>query len=482
MSFSSITYLIFFGIVCLFMTATNVFKSKLGLEKTQTVRHAFLLGMSYVFYGWWDWRFCFLMLALTAVAYFTAVAVAKRKKYEKAALFGGIAVPLIILGIFKYFNFFIESFADAFGITSMHTLSIILPVGISFYTFQSLSYTIDVSRGKLEPQKNFLKLALYISFFPQLVAGPIVKAGDFIPQLEEDRSITLKNLEKGLQIFLVGMFKKVVIADNISVFADEVFRTPKAFSGMTVLLGVIAYSVQIYFDFAGYSDMAIGSAKCIGFDINRNFNIPYISRNVSEFWKRWHISLSTWLMEYLYIPLGGNRKGRVRTYINLMITMLLGGLWHGASWTFVAWGLFHGIGLCVHKLYLSARHFDKNRKGNPVSNVISTFLTYIFVCIGWVFFRADTFETAWNVFKAIFTMQDGISHPFSWAFVGIAAVAAEMLIAAVSSRKSSLARVEVSYPALPLDRVWGLTLFALLTFVTLGLAYTGSNPFIYFRF
>ena len=482
MSFSSISYLVFFTIVCGFMALTNILKPKLGFEKTQIARHSFLLIASYVFYGWWDFRFCFLMLFLTLVAYFTALTVQKETKYRKFALVLGVAVPLIVLGIFKYFNFFVDSFVSAFGINSSYTLSIILPVGISFYTFQSLSYTIDVSRGKLEAQKSFLDLALYISFFPQLVAGPIVKAGDFIPQLKEDRSISLKNIEKGIQIFFVGMFKKVVIADNISVFVDEVFNNPKIFDGITVLLAVVAYAIQIYCDFSGYSDMAIGSAKCIGFDINRNFNLPYISRNVSEFWKRWHISLSTWLMEYLYIPLGGNRKGKVRTYINLVITMLLGGLWHGASWTFVAWGLYHGLGLCVHKIYLVIRKRDKHYAGKPVTNAISAVFTFVFVCIGWVFFRANTFENAWLVLKAIFCMQNGISHPFFWAFVGIAFVIAETLVAALKSKKNQLAKIEDSYLSLPLDKIFGLTIFALLVFVTIGLAYTGSNPFIYFQF
>ena len=482
MSFSSVTYLVFFTVVCLFMALTNILKPKLGVSKTQTARHSFLLLVSYIFYGWWDYRFCFLMLALTLTAYFTALEVAKNNRYRRLSLVLGVAVPLIVLGIFKYFNFFVDSFAAAFGIGSVRTLSIILPVGISFYTFQSLSYTIDVSRGRLPAQKSFLKLALYVSFFPQLVAGPIVKADDFIPQLDEDRSISLKNLESGIQIFFVGMLKKVVIADRISVFVDEVFGNPTQFGGLTVLLSVFAYAVQIYCDFAGYSDMAIGSAKCIGFDIKPNFNLPYISRNVSEFWKRWHISLSTWLMEYLYIPLGGNRKGEARTYLNLLITMLLGGLWHGASWTFVAWGFFHGAGLCVHKLYMKLRGRDKNFKGTPVSNAISTVFTFLYVCFGWIFFRADTFGTAWSVIKAIFTMQKGVEHPFFWAFAGIGFVIAEAVIGAVKSRKKELTKIEASEPSLPLDKVWGLTLMAILIMTVLGFANTGSNPFIYFQF
>jgi alginate O-acetyltransferase complex protein AlgI len=246
------------------------------------------------------------------------------------------------------------------GIERVGSLPIILPVGISFYTFQSLSYTIDVYRKKIVAEKDFLKLALYISFFPQLVAGPIVRASDFLPQLEEHRNVSLHNFKIGIQIGIFGLFKKVVIADWLSVFVDDVFSTPNAFHAMSILLAVIAYAIQIYFDFSGYSDMAIGCAKCLGYDFARNFNMPYISRNISEFWRRWHISLSSWLKEYVYIPMGGNRKGICRTYIHNMVTMLLGGLWHGADWTFVAWGGVHGIALCIHKVYRN--HFIKINK------------------------------------------------------------------------------------------------------------------------
>ncbi len=482
MTFSSVTYLIFFTIICLFFVVTNLLKKRLKLKKILTIRHIFLLIASYVFYGWWDYRFCFLMLALTAVSYFTARIISKRNKYEKLALICGVAVPLVILGIFKYFNFFIQSFADLFNMASVSTLSIILPVGISFYTFQSLSYTIDVSRGKLECQKSFTALALYIAFFPQLVAGPIVKASDFLPQLKEDRSVTLKNLEEGLQIFLLGLLKKLVIADHLSVFVDDVFAKPLAFSGATVLLAVVSYSIQIYFDFSGYSDMAIGSAKCLGFDLNRNFDLPYISKNVSEFWKRWHISLSSWLQEYLYIPLGGNRKGTVRTYINLVLTMLLGGLWHGANWTFVLWGLFHGIGLCVHKLYCRLRHITKDTRGSLPVRIVSVICTNIFVCIGWILFRAESVADAWIVLKAILTLQTGISQPFFWSFVAIGCLITGTVLMSVKSRKRNEKGIHSHYPRLPLDKIWGLAVFMLFAMLAAGLAYTESNPFIYFQF
>ena len=482
MSFSSIEYLLFFAFVYIVTAVSNLLKNKFSFKAVQNFRHIFLLIMSYVFYGWADKRFCFLMLALTAVSYFTSLVVAKRNRYEKPALVLGIVTPLVILGIFKYFNFFADSFAQLLHTSSSVTLSLVLPVGISFYTFQSLSYTIDVKRGKIEAQKNFVNLALYISFFPQLVAGPIVKAEDFIPQLHEDRTVSLKNLEKGLQIFVLGLFKKIVIADRLSVFVDEVFETPSAYSWITVILAVISYSIQIYFDFSGYSDMAIGSAKCLGFDLRRNFNFPYISKNVSEFWKRWHISLSSWLMEYLYIPLGGNRKGNVRTYINLLITMLLGGLWHGANWTFVAWGLFHGIGLCIHKLYRKIRKSPKDYKGNPVSAVIGTICTYIFVCLGWIFFRADSFTNAKDVFRQIFTLQDGVSHYYIWTFFAIAVIIIRFAVTVIRNKKNNENLTDDNYLILPLDKTWGLTLFALLIMFTVALAYFSSNPFIYFRF
>ena len=260
-------------------------------------RHIILLIASYVFYGWWDWRFCFLMLFLTLVAHVCALQM--DKPWRKTALVIGVVVPLVVLGIFKYYDFFINSFCDLFGIVRTNTTGLVIAVGISFYTFQSLSYTIDVYRGKIEAERDFIHTALYIAFFPQLVAGPIVKAGDFLPQLRQERNISLQNLEPGLQIMLFGFFKKVVIADNIGPFIQAVHSAPSAYSAGTLLLAAYAYFVQLYCDFSGYSDIAVGCAKCLGYDLTRNFDIPFISPNVNEFWRRWHISLSTWLTEYL---------------------------------------------------------------------------------------------------------------------------------------------------------------------------------------
>lgn len=473
MSFSSIEFIIFFAITLGIVAIMQLINNK----QMKKARHIILLIASYVFYGWWDWRFCFLMLTLTIISFVTAKLCTS--KCRKVAIILGVSVPLMILVIFKYFHFFMDSFSNAFGIANLCSLNIILPVGISFYTFQALSYTLDVYRGNIKAS-NLLEVALYISFFPQLVAGPIVKAQDFIPQLNEDRRITLKGLETGIQIFMMGLFKKIVLADRLSVFVDDVFATPLAFSSLTVILSVIAYALQIYFDFSGYSDMAIGCAKCFGYELQNNFNLPYISKNPTEFWKRWHISLSTWLQEYLYIPLGGSRKGKVRTYINLMLTMTIGGLWHGANWTFVAWGVYHGLGLCVHKIYMT---MTNRKKIIPIS--LAVIMNNIFVCLGWVFFRADKFSTAMDVFEKIFIYSNGIKQLYIWLFFAIVIKIIYILWCKYSSSSrniNSKYKINAQYFHLNLNSVIGLTLFFLGIMATLGLAYTGGSPFIYFKF
>lgn len=479
MVFSSVEFLIFFAIVfvTLIIAESKAIGKKVSEPSVRRFKHVFLLLASYVFYGWWDWRFCFLMFSLTFIAYVSAKNIA-REKNTAFFKFLGVAFPLIILGFFKYFNFFLESFSTVFRIENMGTLNIILPVGISFYTFQSMSYTIDVMRKDIKSE-SFLNVALYVAFFPQLVAGPVVKASDFIPQLYEDRRITKENVINGIQIFIFGLFKKIVFADYLSVFVDDVFSKPEAFHSFSVILAVISYSIQIYFDFSGYSDMAVGCAKCIGYDFCRNFNMPYISKNPSEFWKRWHISLSNWLQQYLYFSLGGNRKGTVRTYINLMITMILGGLWHGASWNFVIWGALHGFLLCVHKLFKKSR---KNKKGNIVSDVLSIIGTYIMVCLGWIFFRAEDFTTAFSIYKRIFVWSDGILQIYSWSIVSVVIVLVATLVAFVSAKKKNEKTVSGFYPILNLEKMSHQIIFITAIGLLIIFAYTGSNPFIYFQF
>ena len=478
MAFNSLSFLVFFVIVAAAMALTNTAAVKRLLGgKLIGFRHVLLLLASYVFYGWWNWKCCLLLLMLTAVAFFSSQSCRK----SRFALCAGVIFPLLVLGIFKYFNFFIESFCELFGIIRRGSLNLILPVGISFYTFQALSYIIDVHRGKIGAEKSFVKVALYIGFFPQIVSGPIVKAGEFLPQLDGDRNISPANLEKGVQYFAFGLFKKAVIADNISVFVDAVYSNPAEFSGLTVLLAILGYSIQIYCDFSGYSDMAVGCARCLGYRLPRNFNMPYISKNVKEFWKRWHISLSTWLMEYLYIPLGGNRKGKARTCLNLFLTMLIGGLWHGAAWTFVAWGALHGAALCVHRVWRAWREKHGSEKEDLPGKVLSVLLTFAYVSICWVFFRADSFETATEIISAVFIWKAGVTHISSWVVFGLTVTAAATAAACVRSRRHGTAP-EGYYPAANLNSVPGLALFFIFLGLISALAYTGETPFIYAQF
>lgn len=461
MSFASIDFLLFF---CVVLFGTAIIERYLP----NRAKELFLLVASYFFYGYWDWRFCFLLLFVTVVSYFSA-----KFSKSKAVYIAGIALPLVVLGVFKYFNFFLSSAAAVVG-KDLGSLRIILPVGISFYTFQALSYVIDVHRGKLPVERDFVKLALYISFFPQLVAGPIVRASDFLPQLKEKRTVSIENIKWGIQVFAFGLFKKIVLADHLSVFVDDVFRTPAAFHWGTIVLATVSYSIQIYFDFSGYSDMAIGCAKCFGYDFNKNFDLPYVSESVTEFWHRWHISLSSWLKEYLYIPLGGNRKGKARQYINLLVTMLLGGLWHGANWTFVFWGGLNGLALCAEKI-MPKRSTSARLKPFKIMGI------FAFVTFTWIFFRADSFDTAWVVLRGIFTLQDGVRQPFFWSFAALAVLLIGTMVVVVRAKKLRVA-TEGFYPILKLERVWELTVFFVELGLILCLAFTGENPFVYFQF
>ena len=481
MSFASVDFLLFFGLVLLVSALLQRLPSSLP-------KQVFLLFASYVFYAWWDWRFCFLLLFVTVTAYFTAKFCTRRW-----VLVCGVAVPLVVLGIFKYCNFFLESFAALAG-KPFSALHIILPVGISFYTFQALSYVIDVHRGKLPVEKSFVKLALYISFFPQLVAGPIVRAADFLPQLHERRRITREGLLNGFQIMLFGLFKKLVLADHISVFIDDVYAAPESFHWLSIVLAVVSYSLQIYLDFSGYSDIAVGCAECLGYDFKRNFNLPYLSEGVTEFWRRWHISLSTWLREYLYIPLGGNRCSRPRMYLNLFLTMTLGGLWHGSDWTFVVWGMMNGLALCAEKFFMARSRSERKGSGmnssqagrkaaaSPVLRLCRQFGTFCFITLTWVFFRAENFEKAWRILVAIFTLRGGVRQPFLWSFVTIAAVLLGSLAAVRRAKKSGKETVDGYYPVLDLTKVWQLALFFFLIGLFFCLAYTGDHPFVYFQF
>lgn len=459
----------------------------------QTARQFVLLAASYVFYAYWDVRFLGLLIFQALVVYIGSLLIEKYRTDKpglaKTATGISVAIVLCLLGFFKYFGFFTDSIARIVGENPFSALNIILPVGISFYTFQSISYVVDVYRGKLESRKSFLKVSLYISFFPQLMSGPVVKASKFLPQLDTNPAITWKNFEEGCQIFLMGVIKKVVIADRLAVCVNAVYDTPAAYSGLSILGAVVAYSIQIYCDFSGYSDMAIGVARVLGYDLGRNFNLPYLSRNMTEFWKRWHISLSAWLQEYLYISLGGNRKGKIRTYVNLMLTMILGGLWHGASWNFILWGALHGGALVVHKLFMAWQKRKRNTNNNVncdttvaskhaagFKTLLSIIGTYAFVSLCWIFFRADSFDNAWLIISRMFTMANGISYTYIYTIIFVLALLAIHIYCYFKTNK------EGTYILLDLNKFLPKVFFILLILLTAAFAYQGNGAFIYFQF
>ena len=407
MLFNSFEYFIF--IFIFFITYWFVVNRDLKLQ------NLLILFSSYIFYGWWDYRFLSLIFLSTIVDYFIGINIPKYNSgfKRKILLSSSILFNLSLLGFFKYYNFFIDSWVDLFNflgyeIKSVWTLNIILPVGISFYTFQTLSYTIDIYRNKLKPTKDFILFASFVSFFPQLVAGPIERATNLLPQILKKRQFKTKQAIQGLRLIIWGMFKKVVIADTLAPDVDYIFNNYQGFDGGILFIGAIYFAFQIYCDFSGYSDIAIGTAKLLGIELMSNFKFPYFSRNIAEFWRRWHISLSTWFRDYLYIPLGGSRKGEWKSLRNIYIIFIVSGFWHGANWTFIAWGLIHA------SFYLPSFFLKTNRK--YVSSVIAekklipTFnelfgviTTFFLVTIAWVFFRSNSLIDSLEYIQIIFT-------------------------------------------------------------------------------
>lgn len=434
-----------------------------------------VLAASYVFILYADVRFALVLLILSVVTWYFA-------RDGKQPLWG-ILFSLVILGFFKYTQFFLESFQRLFGKDPV-LLHLILPLGISFYTFSAISYLMDCKRGKVEA-KPFLEVALYLAFFPKLTSGPIQRSGDFFGQLSQKRLIGWARFSEGIQIFSFGLFKKIVLADRLTVFVDQVYATPKAFGSFTVFLATIAYSFQIYFDFSGYSDMAIGTAKILGFDLPRNFNLPYVSHNVTELWKRWHISLSSWLQDYLYISLGGNRRGTVRTYLNLVLTMVLGGIWHGANWTYVIWGLLHGLALAVHKCFMQMTG-SARKTHNCISNTAAIIVTFFFTDFCWIFFRAESMKHAWQIIRRMLSFERGIEQPYIWLFAVVLIYLSGWMYAYKKTdskcgnrKQTNLSYTEGQYLILDLTKFWNLVGFFIFLGLILGLAYTGGSPFIY---
>ena len=450
-----------------------VFSVAWSLERENDRRKLFLLAASYVFYGWWDWRFCFLLLASSLLNWLVGRALSVTPPGSRGWLTAlGVVINLGILGFFKYYGFFVESAADILQSVGMERdlifIQVILPVGISFYTFQGISYVVDVKRGEVEARRSLTDVMLYISFFPQLVAGPIVRAKDFLPQLEATPRLSREAAALGLLLIVWGLFKKTVIASELAEgIVDPVFFDPSYYGPVDLLFGVWAYAVQIYCDFSAYSDIAIGCAALLGYRFQRNFDQPYRARSFQDFWRRWHISLSTWLRDYLYIPMGGSRGSAGATNRNLFITMLLGGLWHGAAWTFIAWGALHGAALVIERMAGLA----KSRRG-----IISLVLTFHAVCLGWILFRSSTFDLAAAYMAGFF--GDWLAAPEALtpflAGLTLAGLAMHFLPArGIETAARALARLRSPFAAI---------ILALLFLVVESLRPEGVAPFIYFQF
>lgn len=443
-----------------------------------------LLVAGYVFYGWWDWRFLFLLVFTSGLDFYVGRWLGRetRDQVRKRVLLVSLGVNLAVLAFFKYFNFFIDSAATSLEWLGLEphlpTLQIILPVGISFYTFQSMAYAIDVYRRRTKPCEDLLLYLTYTSFFPQLVAGPIERADALLPQLGRPRQITIDKLAGGAQLILIGLFRKVAIADFIAGEVDAALARPDQTDSVILLRGVLLFTIQIYGDFAGYSDIARGTARLLGIELMENFNQPYFATNITTFWRRWHISLSTWLRDYLYVPLGGNRGSEAKTYRNLMLTMLLGGLWHGAAWTFVIWGAIHGVALSAHRLMMRGRKPDDRpwltRSPLDLAKTLGAWaVTMTIVMFAWIFFRSPSLESAIDVVVGIGSLR-GAPNPSALVLPAVAWAA--LLVVDVPIWTTRDHNVIARYP------FWlrGAAYAAMILAITI--LREDDIPFIYFQF
>ena len=443
-----------------------------------------LLGASYFFYGSWNWRFLLLLFASTAIDFFCGIKIynASSLKAKRMWLVLSLCVNLGILGFFKYCNFFLVSLSALLGAWGVHLdpfiLKVVLPVGVSFYTFQSISYIVDIYSAKIKPERAFLDYALFVSFFPQLVAGPIERAGHMLPQYKSPREITARKNKEGIWCIYWGFFLKVFVADNMAKVAALVFDQAGVIPGIEVLLGSYAYAFQIFGDFAGYSFIAMGVARLLGFELMTNFLFPYFVTNPVDFWRNWHISLSAWLRDYLYIPLGGNRNGKFQTYRNLFITMFLGGLWHGAAWTFVIWGMFQGIILMVHRAF-KAIFFGRTASGNKsfIIAAVQIVLMFHVTCMGWLIFRANSLRQLKDLVRSLcFGFGTHSDKAPYIAFQVMFYSALLLAMQAVQKFKNDLMVI----PDLRGIRPW--ILYGLMFYSILLWGEFGGKQFIYFQF
>jgi alginate O-acetyltransferase complex protein AlgI len=413
MLFNSVTFFLFFLVFFFlywFVTGKNL-----------RLQNILILIASYIFYGWWDWRFVFLLILSTVIDYIFGLIIDRTTDRKKFYLILSIINNLIILGFFKYYNFFASSFQELlarFGLeTHPYMLAIILPVGISFYTFHGMSYVIDIYYGRSKPVSNFIDYAVFVCFFPLLVAGPIERANHLLPQVVRQRTFDYGQAMQGVRLIVWGLFKKIVIADRLAVTVNEIFANYTTLPGSTLILGAVFFAFQIYCDFSGYTDIALGTAKLLGFELLTNFRFPYFSRDIAEFWRRWHISLSSWFRDYVYIPLGGSKGGKWGALRNIFIIFLLSGFWHGANWTYIAWGAFHALlYVPLFVFNLNRSHTDKivahDRMLPTVGEAAQIVLTFTLVTVGWIIFRSATISAAWEYLSSIphglLTMPDDL--------------------------------------------------------------------------
>ncbi|MGH0037952.1 MAG: MBOAT family O-acyltransferase [Myxococcota bacterium] len=477
MLFNSTEYFLFFGVVAV-----------LHFAIPHRFRWLLLLVASYAFYMSWNATYILLILASTVVDFFIGPALAREEspRRRKALLFTSLGANLGLLFVFKYWNFANDSLralAERFGLGwQIPDLDVLLPVGISFYTFQTLSYTIDIYRRRLKAEHHPGHFALYVAFFPQLVAGPIERASSLLPQIDRIKRVDWDRIFSGVQLVMWGLFKKVVIADRVAAYVEAVFGNVEFHNATSVLLATYLFAFQLYCDFSGYSDMAIGSAKILGFDLMENFRRPYFSTTTGEFWRRWHISLSTWLRDYLYLGLGNPKRTVSRTYINLFLTMLLGGLWHGASWNFVIWGAFWGSLLALSRATIQWR--DRLYRGvgvpNRVRDLWRMFVVFHLGCISWVFFRAETLDDSMHMYRTLFGSIDNWQMPFIHPLALVSGGLGIALLLLVQVWQERVGSVRASLARGPLVLQWG-ALYALMFWILL-LGVEGGDQFIYFQF
>lgn len=475
MNFNSLQFFCFYPIVAV-----------LNFVVPHKYRWIPLLISSYYFYLTWNAKLFFLILFTTAVSYTSGILIEKKAKYKRLWMIISIVASLSILFFFKYYNFMVGTIGNFFG--KDLTLNLILPVGISFYTFQTLSYSIDVYRGNIKVEHNFFYYALYVSFFPQLVAGPIERPDNLLPQLHAKHKFNTDDLYIGAKRMLAGFFKKIVVADTVAAYVNTVYNNPDNAKGLAIIIATILFAVQIYCDFSGYTDIAIGCARIMGYRLIQNFDRPYSAESIRDFWARWHISLSSWFKDYLYIPLGGNRKGYARQLVNLFIVFLVSGLWHGAEWTFVLWGLLHGIYRVVGDLTYKKRNklyanMGIDVKSRPVK-IFRTVITFIFVCFAWIFFRANNTSELLLLLKKLFTtfgastFINELGITLNGAIIVILAIATMVIL----DHKLTLAKYNSPGGAKLLGGTAVYLLWAIMFAWLILIADNGSSAFIYFQF